>query len=154
MSRIEQVLDKLTTLEGFYPSTPASDEAIATLEEEFGVKLPFSYRAFLKRFGVATVGDGMVAGIHNSNPHDATGSILHNTRCYRKQWNLPDNLLIIEPNEDAPYCFDTSKADAAGDYPLVCYELHNGFYKEIAPDFETWLEDFVIFRFSDSDDED
>ena len=157
MSQIEQLLNKLSAIEGFCSGTPASDEAIAALENELNIELPFSYKVFLKRFGWVQMemSDGVtIAGIHNSDPYNVTASIFHNTSWYREQQSLPNNLLIIQPNEDAPYCFNTAIKNAKGEYQVVCYELHNTNYSEIAANFEKWLEEFVMCTFSDLDDED
>ena len=156
MCGIAELLDRLPTLEGFCSGAPAPDGAIATLEEGLGVRLPPSYVAFLERFGWAQtdVSDGVtVAGVHNGDPHDPTASVFHNTRLYRERWGLPGNLLVIQPNEDAPYCFDTGGgAEADGEYPVVCYELGHRHSGRVAANFAQWLHDFVLQGGDDEED--
>ena len=154
MRDIAELLDRLPTLEGFCSGAPAPDEAIAVLEEAFGVKLPPSYVAFLERFGWAEsdISDGVtIAGVHDGDPYDPTASVLHNTRRYRERWGLPGSLLVIQPDEDAPYCFDTGGAEADGEYPVVCYELSHQRSGRIAANFSEWLDDFVLYVEDDED---
>src|SRR4051812_24532430 len=104
---------------------PQSEVAIAALESNLGVRLPPSYRAFLGRHGGMGIYDSTISGIIGGDPLDEnSGSLYGDTLRFRSEWDLPSYLLVIQADEDAPYCLDTRSASAAGEFPVVCYELH------------------------------
>src|SRR5947207_3033523 len=102
----------------------APEKAVARLEKALGVEMPPSYRAFLMRFGAMTVAGSPIAGILDGQPlGEDTGWVYGDTLLFRKEFQLPEHLLVIQPDEDAPYCMDTRTADRHGEFALVCLEL-------------------------------
>jgi hypothetical protein len=51
---------------------------------------------------------------------------------------------VIQQHDEAPYCLDTQRCDAAGEYPVVCFELHHARAGSIARSFADWVERFFV----------
>ena len=129
-------------------SGPVSEDAITTLEGALGVILPPSYRFFLTRYGgLATSERKTVSGIVESDPLlRSGGSIYSDTLTFREEYGLPERFLVLQPDQDAPYCFDTEAASPDGELTIVCYQLHSASYREIAGSFSEWLETFFFYE--------
>ena len=124
---------------------PQGHGVISLLESTLGVRLPPSYRAFLATYGSMSIYDSLVSGIVDENPlKDVGGSLYGDTRRFREAWNLPEYLLVVQPDEDAPYCFDTRRPDRLGEFPVICYELHSRHEKTIAASFDEWMQIFFL----------
>ena len=80
----------------------APDKAVARLERALGVQLPPSYRDFLTRFGAMTVAGSPISGIPDGEPlGEGTGWLYGDTLQFRDEWQLPEHLLVVQPDEDA-----------------------------------------------------
>ncbi len=75
-----------------------------------------------------------------------SGSLLSDTYSFGEEYELPDSLLVIDPDEDAPYCLDSSNIDSNGELPIVCYELNAGHTTVIASNFDDWLFKFFFYN--------
>lgn len=124
---------------------PQPEAAIVALESKLGVRLPASYRAFLAQHGTMAIYDSTISGIIGGQPLDENaGSLYGDTLIFRTEWSLPSYLLVIQPDEDAPYCLDTRSPSATGEFPVVCYELHSKHASRIASDFDDWMRRFFL----------
>ena len=124
---------------------PQPEAAIAALESKLGVRLPPSYRAFVGQYGGMALYDSTISGIVGGEPLDESGGSLYgDTLKFRTEWNLPGHLLMIQADEDAPYCLDTRTPSAAGEFPVVCYELHSQHAGKVAADFDDWMRRFFL----------
>ncbi len=124
---------------------PQSESAIVTLESKLGITFPPSYRDFLTLYGAMAIYDSTVSGIINGDPlSENGGSIYGDTLLFQREWGLPNHLLVIQPNDDAPYCFDIRVASATGEFPVVCYELRSKNAGKIAIDFNDWIRQFFL----------
>lgn len=104
---------------------PQSDAAIAELERAIGFVMPKSYREFLSRYGGFGIGGSFISGIVDGLPLSSdAGSLFGDTQRHRKEFGMPAHLLVVQADEDAPYCLDMSAA-RDGEFPVVCYELHS-----------------------------
>src|SRR3954451_15722313 len=122
---------------------PQPETAIGALESKLGVRLPPSYRAFVARYGGMAIYDSTISGIIAGEPLDESGGSLYgDTLRFRAVWALPGHLLVIQPDEDAPYCLDTRSPSGTGEFPVVCYELHSKRAGRIAADFDDWMRRF------------
>lgn len=127
---------------------PAPESAITELEAALGVRLPASYRAFLRLVGGGS--DGFfLSGIDPvERPlSESGGTALGDTRDYREPWvafPLPPHLVVVQrcPDDNEPFCLDTSRFDG-DECPVVLYYLHLGSVDEIAPDFVTFWERYA-----------
>jgi hypothetical protein len=126
-------------------SKPARDQEIRAAEAALGVSFPPSYRAFLSLYGGISVVNSIISGIVDNAPLDpGGGSVVFDTMRFRKEWHLPSHYIVIQPDEDAPYCLDTRTTDASGEMVVVCYELHSEHAGVIATSFLDWLERFFV----------
>ena len=124
---------------------PQPEAAIAALESTLGIRLPPSYRAFLAQYGGMAIHSSTISGIIGGQPLDEKGGSMYgDTLTFRREHGLPDHFLIIEPDEDAPYCFDTRNRSATGEFAVICYELHSKHESRIAPDFDDWMRRFFL----------
>jgi len=124
---------------------PQPEAAIAALESTLGVRLPPSYRDFIARYGGMAIHNSTISGIIGGQPLDENGGSLYgDTMAFRNEHGLPDHLLVIQPNDDAPYCLDTRSPSTAGELPVICYELHSKHEGKIASDFDDWMRRFFL----------
>ena len=124
---------------------PQPEAAIAALESELNVRLPPSYRAFLARYGGMAIYDSTIAGIIGGDPLDERcGSLYGDTLRFRRERGIPSHLLVIQPDEDAPYCLDTRSPSVSGEFPVVCFELHSKYEGNVATDFDDWMRRFFL----------
>ena len=119
------------------------EETIHELEKTLGVGLPPSYRSFLARFGGLGIVNSFISGIIDAQPlGEGTGWVYGDTKRCREEWGLPEHLLVIQADEDAPYCLDTSNRQD-GEYPLVCFELHSKHVSRMANSFGSWFVEWL-----------
>lgn len=137
---IENVDPKLV-----WTSEPADGHVISACEEMLGVKFPQSYRDFLSSFGALSVGDSSISGILNNSVDDiGGGSVVGDTQRLRQEYGLPVNLVVIESDDEAPYCLDVAQPTLDGECYVVCYELHNAHSSVVAKSFTAWVAPFVF----------
>ena len=121
-------------------SGPQPEAAIHELERKLGVAMPPSYRTFLAQYGGLGIADWFVSGILDGDAiGEGTGWLYADTIRFREDFGIPESMLIIQPDEDAPYCLDVSNRGSDGECPVVCYELHSGHAGRMAETFLEWL---------------
>ncbi len=125
---------------------PVDSSSITKLEEELDVVLPPTYRSFLQRFGAAHFIDRSVSGITDGNPHaERTGSTLFDTKRFRSDYELPEDFIVIQPNEELPCCLDTSEPDPnSGELPVVIYNLSRGYATKISTSFSDFFVEWFL----------
>ena len=109
----------------------ASDDDIATLEDRLGVRLPYSYRWFLKDYGYGGVDGVTTLGI-GKNGVQVSERVTKDHRAI----GLPMNLVVVENCDEWQYCLDTAAGDA-DDCPVVSWEF--GDLRPEYPSFYTYL---------------
>lgn len=132
-------ISKLNNREGLWLAGGASLDLVSNLEEAFGVILPETYKEFLLELGSLSIGDISISGITCENLDDGGGSVLSDTLYFQKDYDLPENLIVIQPDEDAPYCLDTTDKNSVGEMSVVCFEIQSGEQNQIADNFEDWF---------------
>lgn len=126
---------------------PQTEEMIAELERATGVVMPPSYRQFLSRFGGFGIVNSFISGIINGEPLDeGAGWLYGDTQRFRQNFDMPEHLLVIQANEDAPYCLDTSCRGEGGEFPMVCYELNSRHVRWMAMSFGEWFVEWLRLR--------
>ena len=124
-------------------SVPAEAHSVAQLEGALGVALPPSYKQFLLQFGAVAAGDSVISGIVGNNPLSTEGtSLFGDTQRFRAEHQLPARYLVVQPDAEALYCFDTLAPLQSGELGVVCYELHSGHAQPIAASFNEWVVRF------------
>ena len=125
----------------------ASPDQIAALEITLQAILPASYRLFLASAGAAAIGDNSISGIVDSDPLSLSGgSLFGDTVHARQEQQLPDHLLVIQSDCDAPYCIDISASSVLGENSIVCYESFNSAATRVAGSFDEWFSIFFLGR--------
>jgi len=142
-----QAIDNLisdTEASQLWSSKPARAQDIQQAETALGVSFPPSYRDFLSRYGAISIGDRRcISGVIDNSPLDPGGtSVVGDTLRFRKEWQLPVHYVVIQADDDAPYCIDAQNRDAAGEAAVVCFELHSRLATVIARSFPEWVERF------------
>ncbi|MBI1372366.1 MAG: hypothetical protein GC159_06340 [Phycisphaera sp.] len=112
-----------------------SPEDVDEFERGFGAKLPPSYREFLLKYGEISIADSVAAGME---------WLTTQTEVFREDYDLPDYLRVVQPDHDAPYCFDIRRPDPNGEMPIICFELHSRHEGKIASNFGQWLRDWFL----------
>jgi hypothetical protein len=149
MRKFDDLLDELSMLEDADFGLPTSSETTESFELRSGIILPGTYKAFLRRFGGMSVLDKVIIAGISSEPFD----ILSTSKKLQEQWKMPTNLLILQPDEEAAYCFDLKTSGLNGEYDIVCYQLGKSFTK-ISNGFAEWIEEFVLFVYGEQDHND
>jgi hypothetical protein len=125
---------------GLWSAGKASAQHIHQLEQALGCALPPTYKQFLAEFGAVGVGDSTVNGIVADRPLSLEGgSLFGESKRFEEEHDLPGRYLVLQTDEDAPYCFDTEAQGVNGEYSIVCFELHSRHVQEVAPSFPAWL---------------
>ncbi len=123
---------------------PQPEKAVAELEQALRVRMPPSYRAFLAQFGAMGIAGSSISGILEGQPlGKGTGWVYGDTLRCRADAQLPKHLLVIQADEDAPYCLDTSAAEDDEEFPLICYELDTQYVSRVADSFGTWFLEWL-----------
>jgi hypothetical protein len=124
---------------------PQPEAAIVALEAQLGVRLPHTYRRFLREHGAMAIYDCTISGIFDGEALKETGgSVYGDTLRYRREWDLPAHLLVIQVTEDAPYCLDMRTPSADGEFPVVYYGLVSKRATRIASDFDGWMRRYLL----------
>jgi len=143
LDRIRELISQIEATGEDFDASPANEDAISKLETEIGRAFPPSYRLFLKEFGSIWCADQSISGIHDNDPSDdSSGSILGDTKRFREEFKLPLHLLVVQADEDAPYCLDLSSD--AEEPPVVCFQLNTGTYEKIADSFESFFTQWFL----------
>jgi len=131
---------------------PQPEQSIIELEHALNVRLPPSYRTFVAKFGGFSLLNSVVSGIIGEDPLAVgTGRLHWDTQRFRQEYGMPDHLLVVQPDEDAPYCLDIRKQRPDGEMPVVCYELHSGHSSQMASSFSEWFTEYLNLRLDDDE---
>ncbi|MCD2369745.1 SMI1/KNR4 family protein [Bacillus sp. BS3(2021)] len=124
-----------------------NENNIKWIEETLQVELPESYKWFLKNYG-----SGGIFGVEILG-YDLEGAyVVEQTEDYRKYYNLPDGIVVIEYVDEFSYCLDTNKmedgecpvivwANDAGYGNVVAHNFLEFFMKDLKESKENWEED-------------
>ncbi|MCY8755623.1 SMI1/KNR4 family protein [Bacillus haynesii] len=124
-----------------------SIEKINEIQENLNVKLPESYKWFLKNYG-----SGRIFGVEILG-YDLEGAyVVEQSENYRKYYYLPDGIVVIEYVDEFSYCLDTNKMED-GECPVIVWANDAGYGDVVANNFleffmevlkeskENWEED-------------
>lgn len=118
-----------------YFSGGVSDALIDKFSKELGVKLPDSYKRFLKEFGSGGVSFYNLMGIEEVD----FSSMVRETEKYREQINLPSSYVVISHRKTDEYefltCLDTDRMNN-NECPVVKYDLLKNSISEYQPTFD------------------
>ncbi len=145
VDEIEHLILRLQqTASNFAVSGPKADDDVVTLERTLGITLPPSYRSFILRFGAICRADAIISGIWRGD--SLLGSADTVTELFRRQHRLPARFIVIQPDDEAPYCLDSGRLQSDGEYPVVCYELQHDCVSDISRSFGDFILDWLRLR--------
>lgn len=105
----QKVVEKPKLFELISPDRPATESHISDVEHKLGIKLPSSYRLFLKEFGGGSFG---LVNVFSADPESEYFLVLRNTQAHAL---LPNHLVAFSDDYNGGwYSFATSEG-AAGD---------------------------------------
>ncbi len=119
----------------------ASESEIKAIEEKFVVRLPNSYRQFLKRYGSISISDITIFGL--AVPDIQLPSLVYALQVLRAHWpDVPTNLVPIESLSSGEFaCLWCDDATVAS--PVVYWNLNIPTTEQLptilSPDFTDYL---------------
>ena len=122
----------------------ATPQEIERAEEQLGVRLPESYKAFLRHFGWASLEGLELYGLGEDVP--AYLDLVKVTLSERTQMRprLPRRLVpLMNDGAGNHYCLDAASSEQ-GQRPVVFWDHNLGESQDpeyVAPDLETWLSE-------------
>ena len=140
---IENLLNTIIETQDVWVAGPVSSELIIELEDKLNTKLPDSYKGFLLNYGAISIGDSVISGITCADINEGGGSVYSDTQYLIKEYELPKHLVVIQADEEAPYCLDSSQVSNNGEMPVVCYELNNKHSSKLSSNFKEWLLSYL-----------
>ncbi|MCQ5455223.1 SMI1/KNR4 family protein [Bacillus paralicheniformis] len=110
-----------------------SIEKINDIQENLNVKLPESYKWFLKNYG-----SGGIYGVDILG-HGKVSRVVTVTEDYRDHYGLIDGIVVIEYVDEFSYCLDTNRM-VDGECPVILWDNQEGYGRKVATNF---LEFFI-----------
>lgn len=110
-----------------------SIEKINDIQENLNVKLPESYKWFLKNYG-----SGGIYGVDILG-HGKVSRVVTVTEDYRDHYGLIDGIVVIEYVDEFSYCLDTNRM-VDGECPVILWDNQEGYGRTVATNF---LEFFI-----------
>ncbi|WP_051827287.1 SMI1/KNR4 family protein [Metabacillus indicus] len=130
------------------------DQIIRDAESKLGIKLPESYKVFLKKYGLGDIFGEEIYGLGT----DDTGvpSMIWITEEFRRTENLPHSLICVYFADDGEYlCLDCSKIQSNNDdnAPIVSFvsgiPINEQSFTIVAENFGGFLSDLLINALED-----
>lgn len=128
---------------------PASDDQVSKLEDLLQLRLPESFKEFLKAYGGGGVIGAEISGIEENDASlDSGGTVYGDTLTAREDYELPDGLVVIFFRDDEIcWCLDTTSEGPNGECPVVSYSLfHRKIDNKIADNFNDFLKEYLELR--------
>lgn len=115
---IIQMIEEDTSNSSMFTGGVDTDK-IRYIENNLNVKLPDSYKWFLKTFGYGFIYGVEILGYDKTTPP----SVVTETQDYRK-YGLPNEYVVIEDCDEFVYCLDTSKMEN-NECPVISWDMQN-----------------------------
>ena len=164
--RIRELVERTESLDpdpGWFGPVP--DGTIKKVERALGVRLPPSFREFVKQVGGG--GPLSISGIDPEEPlgDEGTPSLHYDTTTYReyeaddaREEPFPSHLLVVrrDPEDHYTFCLDLSAAPAAtpdAEAPVVVYNTEDGSVERYAADFPAFYERLLVQELGDDGDD-
>jgi hypothetical protein len=111
-----------------------SEERIRQVEELLGVRLPESYKWFLREYGYAAVGGLEILGVGKSKDRPR----VVDTTCGYRKVGLPKPYVVVSDCDEWLYCLQTDRM-AGGECPVTLWDPHGNEGVDTYPDFLAYL---------------
>lgn len=140
----QEVFARLRSFENKKVGVGATAEEIKQAEKALEVRLPDSYKAFLREFGWAAIGPYEVYGLGPDVP-----SYLHLVEVAKsdqRSWDIPPHLVpFYNDGADNMDCFDARHYEG-GECPIVVWYHELGSDQDLEvehPNFASWLSERI-----------
>lgn len=120
---------------------PAPEAEIARLEQLLSVRLPVSFKRFLREYGGGSIGDRSICGIENGNAANSYGgTVFGDTMRCRQNHGLPPGLVaVLFYDDEVCWCLDTGRFTGE-ECPVVAYDVfRREVDRTIAPSFAAFM---------------
>lgn len=150
MKELEQLVEdvKSNGQEIFWLGKTSVDQ-INKLEELLNIKLPDSFRKFLRVYGGGGVVGSEISGIEDNNAElDYGGTIYGDTLVCREDYDLPEHLItIFFKDDEICWCLDYRNMDLNKEPQVVSYNLFKkNVDRIVADDFEQFFNEYLVLR--------
>jgi len=150
--KLKSLLERLNSSgEPVFWQGPTGNEAIDRVERLLSIKLPPSFRAFLRLCGGGGVEGSEISGIEEGDPSlENKGTVLGDTKRCREEFGLPSHLAVIYFSEEGVcWCLDSSNPDLSEEYRVVSFSLFSErIDARLADDFLGFFSQYVESRTS------
>lgn len=151
----------------YYEVKPLTAEVIKEVQQQFNVTLPKAYIELMSLQNGGSLSDAKntyYVNVKDSDEQEVIGvshlygismddTAMGGTFYMIEEWEYPENIIII--SDEAHYAVCLDYRNYAGDNPPICYiDLELELDIEIAPDFETFIENLTNYIDEDEDDYD
>lgn len=136
--RIIQIINQVSEQGDF--TGGVNDNRISEIETMLNVRLPESYKWFIKEYGHGGIGGIEILGVSKAE----IPSCVKETQKYR-QYGLPEYFVVVENCDEWLYCLDLSQL-ANGECRVVDWDRKGNIGIRSYNSFEEFLED----RFNDA----
>ncbi len=127
----------------------ADENQIAVLESKLGVKLPNSFKEFLKQYGGGVVVGDEILGIEDNDATLETGvTVLNATLECRSDFDMPMHLIVVFfQYQELAWCLDSSKIDKFNECPVVAYDIFSKqVSNKISDNFALFFREYLELR--------
>ncbi len=132
LSKIQDEFQRYPVMRGAHPSC---EDAVGSIEEFFGCRLPAAYRRFLLMFGGGIVGSYPIYGTTRAEPMDAhLWHVIEVTKSFRQQaWPGAEDVLVISEDLGGNPIYLTK------DGRIETYDHDSDKHEQLAEDFYGFL---------------
>jgi hypothetical protein len=133
------------------------ESLIKSAESALGLKVPPTYKKFLKKYGCGDINGFEFFGlIHENFEQSGEPDFVWTTINARRKWHLPHHFIIIGDTGDGDwYALDSSQPNSEGEYPVVicCYDGDTYHTEKIHADFGEFLLTETQFALKEDEDD-
>ncbi|MGN9865472.1 SMI1/KNR4 family protein [Bacillus swezeyi] len=126
-SKVEKFIKENADAEDF--TGGINKEIISELEDKLQLNFPKSYKWFLQNYG-----SGGMYGIEILGFVNGKATVVEHTEDYRRHFNLPRGIAVIEYIDEFSYCLDTNKM-IDGECPVILWANEAGYGRTVAENF-------------------
>ncbi len=142
MNTIKELTNRLQSNVEVDTLGPAPFDLVREVESRLEVQLPADFVEFLTLVGGVMFGDSCINGVVHPIEDPSGGLVFSETMRARAEYGLPARYVVLETEDDEFfYCLDTASGN--GTVPVMGIELPRLHVETFAPNFTTYLNDFV-----------
>lgn len=141
---VERHRDRIDLAEVGHGTT---DAWIAKAEERLGIRLPESYKWFLKTFGGGEIDGEEIYSIYEMKFEDAAGGdiVYIHLKNQEQGFHGPDKLVVCDNNGEELFYFATFQMDRQGEYPIYRIDRIESTEEFYADSFLSFLKKRIEF---------